>query len=186
MGSPGGLTAHNNAAAFSLLEANAPADYVYDNFSLSRATALPAGLTLASRVMVQRASSNLLFSEQVSLGGQSSVRGYITDTALGSNAVLTSEEIRAPAFSLATLMHLKLPGKDAEQVGAFWDFGHVDQVTRVPDAVNHDDLASVGLDLHAGFDRFVNVSFDIGWQLRTPPGLLKRGGFTDLSVLVGY
>jgi hypothetical protein len=56
----------------------------------------------------------------------------------------------------------------------------------VPDAVNHADLASAGLDLHASFGRYASLSFDIGWQLRAPPGTAKRGGFGDVSVLVGY
>jgi hemolysin activation/secretion protein len=182
--SPGGLGRNNSSPAFAALEPGAKADYVYDNFSLTHTSFLPAGFTLASRVFGQVADANLLYTEQLGLGGADTVRGYVTDTALGSNGVLVSQEIRAPAFSLGGLLHLSAP--DAEQLGVFWDYGHVAQITPVPDAVNHADLASAGLDLHASFGRYASLSFDIGWQLRAPPGTAKRGGFGDVSVLVGY
>jgi hemolysin activation/secretion protein len=180
--SPGGLSGNNSSPAFAALEPGAKANYVYDNFSLTHTSFLPAGFSLESRVFGQLANADLLYSEQLGLGGANAVRGYVTDTALGSNGVLVSQEIRAPAFSLGG--RWRLP--DAEQLGAFWDYGHVAQVTPVPDAVNHADLASAGIDLHAGLGRYVSLSFDIGWQLRAPPGTPKRGAFTDLSVLVGY
>jgi hemolysin activation/secretion protein len=180
--SPGGLSGNNSARAFAALEPGARPDYVYDNVSLTHTSFLPAGFTLASRVFGQVADADLLYSEQLGLGGANAVRGYGTDTALGSNGVLVSQEIRAPAFSLGAPWRLP----DAEQLGIFWDYGHVAQVTPVPDALNHADLASAGVDLHASLGRYVSLSFDIGWQLRPPPGTAKRGGFTDLSVLAGY
>jgi hemolysin activation/secretion protein len=182
--SPGGLSGNNSTPAFAALEPGAKADYVYDNFSLTHTSFLPAGFSLESRFFGQFADADLLYSEQLGLGGANAVRGYGTDTALGSNGVLVSQEIRAPAFSLGGPLHFAVP--DAEQIGAFWDYGHVAQVTPVPDAVNHADLASAGVDLHASLGRYVSLSFDIGWQLRAPPGTAKRGAFTDLSVLVGY
>jgi len=180
--SPGGLGENNSSPAFAALEPGAKADYVYDNVSLTHTSFLPAGFSLESRFFGQFADADLLYSEQLGLGGGTAVRGYGTDTALGSNGVLVSQEIRAPSFSLGAPWRLP----DREQIGAFWDYGHVAQVTPVPDAVNHADLASAGIDLHASLGRYVSLSFDIGWQLRAPPGTTKRGAFTDLSVLVGY
>jgi hemolysin activation/secretion protein len=179
--SPGGLGGGNSTAAFAALEPGARADYVYDDFSLTHTSFLPGGFSLESRFFGQVADADLLYSEQLGLGGAAAVRGYVTDTALGSNGLLVSQEIRAPAFNFGG-GHVQ----DAAQLGVFWDYGHVGQVTAVPGAVNHADLASAGVDLHASLGRFVSLSFDIGWQLRAPPGTAKRGGFTDLSVLAGY
>ena len=127
-----------------------------------------------------------MYSEQLGLGGMNSVRGYFTDTALGSDGVLVSNEVRAPAFSLARLAHLALPVPDAEQIGAFWDYGHVSQVTPIPDAINSVDLSSVGLDLHAEIGRYADLTFDVGWRLRDDPDTGKRGGFGDFMLTVGY
>jgi hemolysin activation/secretion protein len=180
--SPGGLSGGNATRAFAVLEPGAKAHYVYDNFSLTHTSFLPAGFTLESRFFGQVANADLLYSEELGLGGAAAVRGYVTDTALGSNGVLVSQEVRAPAFGFDGPWHVQ----DAAQLGVFWDYGHVAQVTPVPGAVNHADLASAGVDIHASLGRYVSLSFDIGWQLRAPPGMAKRGGFTDLSMLAGY
>jgi len=179
--SPGGLSGDNSTPAFAALEPGAKADYVYDNFSLTHTSFLPAGFSLESRFFGQVADADLLYSEELGLGGADTVRGYVTDTALGSEGVLVSQEIRAPAFNFGGET---LPG--AAQLGVFWDYGHVAQVTSLPGAVNHADLASAGVDFHASLGRYASLSFDVGWQLRAPPETDKRGGFTDLSLLVGY
>lgn len=184
--SPGNLTAGNTRAAFTTNEARASPRYVYDNASFTRVTFLPAGFTLTSRLLGQAATTNLLYSEQLGLGGAGTIRGTITDTALGSTGLLISQELRAPVFSLSHLLHLARPRPDTEQLGAFWDDGHVAQPHRIAATHNTADLASIGLDLHASLGPNASLSFDIGWQLRPPPGTTKRGAFTDLSVVVGY
>jgi hemolysin activation/secretion protein len=189
--SPGNLTAGNTATAFAANAPGAKPRYIYDNVALTRVTFLPTGFSLTARAQAQAASTNLLYSEQLGLGGAGTVRGYITDTALGSDGILVSQELRAPAFSLARLLHLPGAPRDTEQLGAFWDYGHVSQLTPAPGAAapggpKGTDLASLGLDLHAGFGRNISLSLDIGWQLRRPPGAAKRGAFTDLAAVIGY
>jgi hemolysin activation/secretion protein len=177
--SPGGLLPGNRKAAFNANEPGATPRYVYDNAALTRVTFLPAGASLTTRLLGQAASAKLLYSEQLGLGGAGSVRGYVTDTALGSDGILVSQELRAPEFSL---FHLPGGARATAQCGAFWDDGHAGQ----PGGRDGHDLASIGLDLHAGLGRYINLSFDIGWQLRRPPGGPKRGAFTDLSAVIGY
>jgi hemolysin activation/secretion protein len=181
--SPGNLTAGNRQAAFTADAPGARPRYLYGNAALTRVTFLPAGFSLTTRALGQAASGNLLYSEQLGLGGAGSVRGYVTDAALGSDGILLSQEIRAPAFSLTRLLRLRGAGRDNEQIGAFWDYGHAGQVTDAPKAT---DLASLGLDLHAGLAGNVSLSFDIGWQLRRAPGAAKRGAFTDVAAVIGY
>ena len=149
-------------------------------------TFLPRGVSWVARVIGQVSNRNLMYSEQLGAGGPDSVRGYFTDTALGSQGVLVSQELRAPAFRLAHTLGQTLPIEDQEQLGVFWDYGHVSQVKAIPDQVNEADLSSLGVDLHATFDRYVNLSFDVRWQLRPSPGESKRGVFTDIAVLVGF
>ena len=73
-----------------------------------------------------------------------------------------------------------------KQFGVFWDYGHVAQVQPAPDTVNGGDLSSVGVDLHAVLNRYVDLRFDVGWQLRPAPGTDKRGVFGDVAVVVGF
>lgn len=188
--SPGGITGANTSVAFQAIVAGSAADYVYDRISATRTTELPIewvkGFAWTARVIAQIASTNLLSSEQLGAGGIDSLRGYYTDAALGSRGVLVSQELRGPAFSVAEALKTAMPVSDQEQLGVFWDYGHVSQVQTIQPGTNGADLSSVGFDLHATLNRYVDVKFDLGWQLRVVPGGTKRGAFGDVAVVVGY
>jgi len=184
--SPGGMTRGNNNTAFRAALAHSSADYVYDRITLTRTTMLPAKFSWVARVTGQVADGNLQSSEQLTDGGPGSVRGYYTDTAIGSEGVLVSQEILTPALSLSKLLNQRLPVEDLAQFGAFWDYGHVSQIEAVPDQVNSASLSSLGVDLHLTLDRYVDMRFDVGWQLRAAPGSDGRSTFTDIAITAGY
>jgi hemolysin activation/secretion protein len=184
--SPGDLSGTNNKTAFETLVPGSSARYAYNRIGLTRTTFLPRGFSWTARILGQVSSRNLMYSEQLGLGGQGSVRGYYTDTALGSKGVLVSNELRTPAFSLGRIANLHLPVPDAEQFGVFWDYGHVSQVTPIENAVNEADLSSVGLDLRADIGRYANLVLDVGWRLRAAPDSRARGGFVDVSLTMRY
>jgi hemolysin activation/secretion protein len=184
--SPGGLTGANTKAAFQALVAGSRPGYAYDRVGVTRTTFLPKGFSWTARVLGQVSSGNLQSSEQLGAGGPDSVRGYYTDASLGSQGVLVSQEIRAPAFSLAGMLHSAAPVADQVQFGVFWDYGHVSQNTPIPKAVNQSDLSSVGVVLHGTLDRFVDVKFDTGWRLREAPGTNRHGAFGDVALVVGF
>ncbi len=188
--SPGGMMGANTTAAFQAVIAGSSADYVYDRIALTRVTPLPVGgsknMTWTMRAVGQVASRNLLYSEQLGAGGIDSVRGYFTDAALGSQGILVSQEIRSPAFGLTQLLRTGGEVGDTDQIGIFWDYGHVSQVRPVPGATGQADLSSAGIDFHVTVDRYVDLKFDIGWQLRNVPGTNRRGVFGDIAVVVGF
>jgi hemolysin activation/secretion protein len=184
--SPGGITTGNTDKAFRAALAHSSADYVYDKVTLTRTTTLPAKFSWVARVTGQVANGNLQSSEQLTDGGPGSVRGYYTDAAIGSEGVLISQEIRTPSISLSKLLNQTLPVDDQAQFGAFWDYGHVSQVTAVPDQVNSATLSSLGLDLHLTLDRYFDLRFDVGWQLRAAPGADGRSTFSDIAVTAGF
>jgi len=184
--SPGGLTDGNNSAAFRAAQAFSSADYVYDRITLTRTTLLPAKFSWVARVTGQVADGNLQSSEQLGAGGRTSVRGYYTDAAIGSEGVLISQEILTPAVSLAKLLDQRLPVEDLAQFGAFWDYGHVSQVDAAPDQVNSATLSSLGVDFHLTLDRYADLRVDTGWQLRSAPGATDRSVFTDIAITAGF
>lgn len=184
--SPGGLTAGNRTAFFHAADPFSSADYVYDRITVTRTTDLPARLSWVSRVIGQLADGNLQSSEQLGAGGMSSVRGYYTDTAIGSEGVLVSEEIRGPTVSLSKVLGQQLPVDDQLQLGAFWDWGHVSQRDPVPDQLGSATLSSLGLDLHITLDRYADFRIDTGWQLRAAPGRDDTSVFTDIAIIVGF
>jgi hemolysin activation/secretion protein len=117
---------------------------------------------------------------------RTSVRGYYTDAAIGSEGVLVSQEILTPGLSLAKLLNQRLPVEDLAQFGAFWDYGHVSQVDAAPDQVNSATLSSLGVDFHLTLDRYADLRVDTGWQLRSAPGATDRSVFTDIAITVGF
>ena len=184
--SPGGVTGQNTNTAFAILVPGATARYVYDRVALTRLTRLPLGLTWIARGVAQVSNRNLLDSEELAGGGPGSVRGYYTDTALGSEGELVSQEIRSPSFSPLGPLGARLPVKSEAQLGIFWDYANLTQVQPIPDTPNTVDLASVGGDLSYALGRFVNVSASLGWQLRPPPGTTKTGAFGQVSLVAGF
>jgi hemolysin activation/secretion protein len=183
--SPGGLTGGNNKRAMDVIVPGASAGYVYDTMSLSRLTYLPWGMSWSMDAVGQVSSSNLMYSNQIGLGGLYTTRGYFTSSAYGSQGVTVQNELHSPAWSVFN-------GWDTEQVGVFFDYGHVSQVKRIPQGVNSLDLASVGVDARLKIRDYLSVNFNVGWRLRGMPaerrdeGYGNKGGFGNVALTVGF
>lgn len=184
--SPGGLTANNNASAFRSFLPDARDTYFYDRISLTRTFFFSDDYSLTSRIIGQFSPHNLMYSEQLGLGGVSSVRGYYSNTATGSTGFLASNEFRAPPFSMAKLVGIGDLFQDQFQFGVYWDYGHAHQIVPIADTVNSATLSSVGLDFHLIDDRYLEIKFDIGWRLRRPPQGNTRGAFADFAISLSY
>lgn len=186
IGSPGGLMGANKTVAFQQFVPEATANYVYDRLGLTRTTSLPCGFSWVARLLGQVTSVNLLDSEQLAGGGPDSVSGYYTDTALGSEGEVINQTVYAPSFSPITLLNLHLPVQDQAQIGVFWDYANLYQHSPIPNMQPHEDIASVGIDANYTIDKNTNVQFAMGWQLRNTPGRVRRGGFGQVSLQLGY
>lgn len=185
---PGGLTRHDNKKAYrSIFEGSGP-DYVYDLLTLTRSFTLPLGLSTTTKVTFQRASKNLLYSEQLSSGGLDNGRGYFVNSSFGSNANAFSEEIFLPSFSFAKLTHLPVL-EDTQKLGFFWDWVDNRQVTRTSDPSRAATLSSVGIDINSTVNRYINIVYDVGWRLRrihSNAFAQHKGAFCDFKVIAGF
>lgn len=191
--SPGGMMGGNNNKAFQTLVPGSKASYVYDNVSLKRLTYLPRGWSHTLTVNAQDSSSNLMYSNQLGLGGMYNGRGYFTDTAMGSRGVSVQNEINTPVVKFADLFKKSKAvwANDVQaQAGVFFDYGHVAQVRRIS-GQKPVDLASVGFDLKFKVRNNVSVLFNIGWRLKHTPtdrqemGYGNKGAFGNVSLVVG-
>lgn len=192
--SPGDMMGGNNTRAFQTLVPGAKASYVYDNVSLKRVTYIPGGWSHTLTVSAQDASSNLMYSNQLGLGGLYNGRGYFTDTALGSRGVSVQNEINTPVLKFTDLFkksHAVWAPAQA-QAGVFFDYGHVSQVKRTVASQKSVDLASVGFDLKLRLSGNISVLFNVGWRLKKTPadrqelGYGNKGAFGNVSVVVGF
>jgi hemolysin activation/secretion protein len=184
--SPGNITASNNDIAAQSLVAGGTVRYVYDRLSVTRTTRLPDNFSWVSRVAAQVSTGILPDSEQLGGGGEGSVRGYYTDTALGSVGVLTNQEIRLPPFSPTALLFHRPKMDDLAQVGAFFDVGEFRQPQAVVGGAPTADLMSTGILAHYAIGRRFDVNFDLGWQLRTAPNEPTRGYYGAIALTASY
>jgi hemolysin activation/secretion protein len=76
----------------------ANANFFHANFDLSNTYELPKEFQLFSKMKAQIADGALVSSEQFSVGGADTVRGYYESEAIGDNGIVASLEIRSPDF----------------------------------------------------------------------------------------
>ncbi len=176
--SPGNLTDNNTDTFFNASRTAAEANYAYARVSLERLTRLPGDFSWILRGVGQVADGNLLVSEQLGVGGFSTVRGYDEREANGDVGWLFSNELRSPPFSVARWCHL---GKVEDQLQflGFWDYGVAANRIDNPIEDPHVILSSVGVGVRYTVSRYFSLRFDYGWQLtdsgQSPTGDNSRG-----------
>jgi len=189
--SPGKITRNNNDAAFQTSRAGARAEYAYGQVVGERLTPipqfglLPEGFIWSVKGTVQDSNRALLPSEELSLGGVGSLRGYDPYLIQGDKGWIVSNELRAPAFSLTTFTHGDNPWNDRIQLFVFHDIGRVWNIVPQPNEPASTTLASAGAGFHYTVDRYVDLRFDWGWQLthiRFDPHPLGQRGDVSLTV----
>lgn len=182
--SPGNVTGHNSDEDLQQLVPYADSTYIYSRFSLTRTTRLPYEISWIARGVAQVASSNLPYSEQIGGGGIGSVRGYDTNTALGSQGFLVSQEIRLPPFSI-------FGGKsggfnDQLQFGVFLDYAWLRQQKQIPDTERTAEMFSVGGNVHYLVERYLDVQVEVGTQLKSPPGTNEKETRAAIIATISY
>jgi hemolysin activation/secretion protein len=89
----------SNPTAFDNKRYEAESNFIYLRGDLSRQQALPFGVQAFAKTQFQISNEPLVNSEQFSVGGQDTVRGYLESEVLGDNAVIGSLEIRTPELT---------------------------------------------------------------------------------------
>jgi hemolysin activation/secretion protein len=127
----------------------------------------------------------LLASEQFSLGGSTTVRGYEESIANGDRGWLGSLEIYSPPIAALRRFWPEAP-EDELKFLVFFDAGGVANVHRLPGEPAYRGIAGVGAGLRYRINTRLNVRFDYGWSLREIPGLDVDGSRAYLSVSLSY
>jgi hemolysin activation/secretion protein len=183
--SPGGITPDNTDSAFEQERAFAEANYVYGRLTLQRTQKLPWNLTLVATLAGQLSTDNLLASEQFSLGGATTVRGYEESIANGDRGWLGSLELYSPSISVLNRIRPGAP-EDELKFLIFFDAGGVASVHRLPGEPAHREVAGVGAGLRYRINTRLSVRFDYGWSLRDIPELDIDNSRAYVSVSLSY
>lgn len=178
VGSPGGLDDANQDAAFNAARQGATPRYAYLQLAAQRAFSLGGGVTLSARGAFQWTPNTLLPSEELGLGGETSVRGYEPYVVLGDRGWNVQTELRAPGLPFGTSSALAQPF-------VFFDAGHVWNRIDQPAEVSNGSLVSVGAGVRFQWSRFVDFRCTYGVPLRAPTPGGSKAPMVLLFVSIG-
>lgn len=183
--SPGRMSPRNRDSFFVGSRAFSSAEYTYARLSVDRITKLPWKFSWLARGLAQISDSNLLGSEQMGIGGYSSVRGYDEREANGDQGYFFSTEIRTPPVSFAHLAGLEKI-KDEFQFLGFFDYGMVENYRLLPGEDPHKLLASAGPGIRWNVSPYVSLRFDYGFQLYDTAANSRYNSRGHVGVVVSY
>lgn len=152
---------------------DATASFITLHADISHTQDFAGGFQLYGKLQGQAADQPLVSSEQFSLGGQDTVRGYLESEVLGDYGVAGTLELRTP--NLAQYLEQKLPNPigDPIKYNAFDDwrfFAFVDGANArihepLTDQQSHFDLASYGVGMRMKTLRYLNSIVFVGVPL---------------------
>ncbi|MBI5381374.1 MAG: ShlB/FhaC/HecB family hemolysin secretion/activation protein [Opitutae bacterium] len=163
--SPGGINVRNTDEALSQVRYGAKARYLAGSLLVQRFTRLPAGFQLFSRGQLQCSSTNLIGNEQLSIGGQGSVRGYDERIFSGDQGWVLSNECQSPSLNKALSSSPKKYPPLQTRFLVFWDYARVAYKHRFFSDIKLDPLMSVGIGVRCNLATNFSLSADYGWQL---------------------
>jgi hemolysin activation/secretion protein len=134
--------------------------YIYFRGDISHTHDLPAGFQVYGKVQGQAADEPLLSSEQFSIGGLGTVRGYLESEAMGDNALCGTFELRSP--SLGSWVGAPV---NEWRFYLFSDAGQVDINSALAGQQSCFSLASYGVGSQIKFWNHFNGSLDLGVPL---------------------
>lgn len=152
---------------------DATASFITLHADISHTQDFAGGFQLYGKLQGQAADQPLVSSEQFSLGGQDTVRGYLESEVLGDYGVAGTLELRTP--NLAQYLEQKLPNPigDPIKYNAFDDwrfFAFVDGANArihepLTDQQSHFDVASYGVGMRMKTLRYLNSIVFVGVPL---------------------
>jgi hemolysin activation/secretion protein len=165
--SPGGITRYNTNAYFQAQRAGASANYIYGTFNYDRTTKLPLNCSWILSFLVQMSTGKLLPTEELSIGGQYTVRGYKENALVGDHGFLFKNELRFPSINFNFRYGSSRQIKNELQFLAFVDMGWADDVDKNIVDCHAEVLASIGPGCRLRLNDFLDVRYDYGFQLKS-------------------
>jgi hemolysin activation/secretion protein len=151
----------------------ATGSFIHLNADVSHTQDLPEGVQLFAKMQGQVADQPLVSSEQFSIGGQDTVRGYLESEGLGDYGVAGTLELRSP--NIAPYLEQKLDNPLGQPVKfnafdewrffAFADVGHVRIHEPLTEQQSKFDLASYGVGTRLKALKHFNSIFFVGMPL---------------------
>jgi hemolysin activation/secretion protein len=151
----------SNPTTFDNKRYAAESNFIYVRGDLSRLQNLPFGFQAEAKTQFQIANEPLINSEQFSVGGQDTVRGYLESEVLGDNAIIGSLEIRTPELTVLG------PKVTDWRAFVFSEGGQASILDPLPQQQAIFDLASIGIGSRIALVDHLNGSIDLALPLIT-------------------
>lgn len=143
----------------------ASASFIHLNSDLSHTQELPEGFQLYGKVQGQVADGPLVSSEQLSVGGLDTVRGYLESEVLGDNGIVGNVELRSP--NVGDLLQKQIKDETGQGTARFttfneWRFfgfadaGTVTVLKPLPEQQSKFDVWSYGIGTRFKFLNYLN------------------------------
>jgi hemolysin activation/secretion protein len=187
MFSPGHINNRNTTATLQNARLGAAQTYLYGNLSLQRLINLGKGWDVVARFFGQLSSSNLLGSEQITIGGSGTVRGFGERIFAGDQGFVFSNEVILPAWKtlLPFIKNKKRPPLETRLL-VFYDVGHAAYQHSYPADLRFSPLASTGLGLRMTLPANFGLTFDYGWQITTTDRPTERHSGGHLKATLAF
>ncbi len=173
----------SSTAQFSNKRYNADQNFAYLRVNLSRTQDLPRGFQLYANAIGQATPDVLLSTEQFSLGGLDTVRGYLESEALGDQGAALQLEARSP--SLAPYFG-KYVGKyvDSWRFHVFFDAGTASIHQALINQASSYTLSSTGVGTRVSLFSYLSATVEDAFLLSRGPNS-KSGSNRVLFRLIG-
>lgn len=183
--SPGELLANETPAEYDALRPGATPNYVYGKAAFRYTQWLPANFEILLWARGQLSNAPLLPSEQYSLGGHDTVRGYNECQLSMDNALNVNFELRTPGMQIISYIR-KMKVKDALQIIGFVDYGVGRNKYPLPGEASPSWLLSAGPGARYTIDPYVAIRVDWGWKLHKKPSYTGGGSMVQFSSTISY
>ncbi len=180
--SPGHIGTQDGLADYRNARVGADSQYIYGRVTADRTTNLPADFSWVTRLQAQIASSALLGSEQLGVGGIDSVRGYLEREGNGDDAVLLSNELHTPPLSF-----FKLGGrKDQLYFLGFIDYGVAWTRDAQAGQLSQENFLGIGPGVSYRLGPWLSVDYGYGWRLANGDPTVHASGRNHLRILASF
>lgn len=176
--SPGEILANQTEEDFNAFCPDATNQYLYARLETYYKTYLPLDFSLFFCGRFQKSSRPLIATEQISIGGYDTVRGYDERLFLGDNGVIGNFEWRTPETPLIDLYcHRK--ANDQLYFLLFFDVAYAELITPILDEARRAFMMSTGPGMRYQISTYFSARVDYGFKLQT----VKHLGDTSVGKL---
>jgi hemolysin activation/secretion protein len=185
--SPGEILPHESNSDYNALRPGAVNKWIYGRTTFRYLERLPMGFTFSFWARGQYSSQNLLPSEQMGIGGYSTVRGYDENQLTMDRAFIANVEFRTPAIPVIAMIR-KYPVKDGLQFLVFADYGMGNNHNAIgtKNILYRDYLLGVGPGVRYTLDPYVSARLDWGIRLHNQTNFFGETSMVHFSTVFSY